>query len=97
MFEDARPFGAPMFTILARSGNPGTPRIGFVIGKKKIRRSVDRNLVRRIVRESFRLNRHRLPAVDLVFIARPQKSVDRRKLRSNLDKQWRRIAKAFPD
>jgi ribonuclease P protein component len=33
---------------------------------------VERNRIRRIVRESFRLHQHTLPAVDLVVSARPK-------------------------
>jgi ribonuclease P protein component len=51
--------------------------------------------MKRIIRESFRQARGRLPAVDLVVIARPLKSVDNNALRASLEKQWRRIGKAF--
>ncbi|MDO6784433.1 ribonuclease P protein component [Neptunomonas phycophila] len=57
--------------ILARPNGLDHPRIGFVISKKNIRRAVKRNLVRRIIRESFRLNQHKLPALDMVVLARP--------------------------
>ena len=41
-------------------------RLGLVVGKKQLKRAVDRNRVKRIVREQFRLRRANLPAVDLV-------------------------------
>src|SRR5574343_933794 len=43
-----------------------TARLGLVIGKKLLKRAVDRNQVKRIVREQFRLLRGNLPACDLV-------------------------------
>ena len=57
-----RPAGAP------------EPRLGLVIGKKLLRRAVDRNRVKRCIREQFRLNRGRLPACDLIvrLVARPE-------------------------
>ncbi|MCK6390003.1 MAG: ribonuclease P protein component [Azonexus sp.] len=42
------------------------PRLGLVIGKKLLKRAVDRNRVKRIVREHFRLQRSHLPACDLI-------------------------------
>ena len=41
-------------------------RLGLVIGKKFVRRAVDRNQVKRVVRERFRCLRGDLPAVDVV-------------------------------
>jgi ribonuclease P protein component len=41
-------------------------RLGLVVGKKLLKRAVDRNTVKRIVREQFRHCRAGLPAVDLV-------------------------------
>ncbi len=56
--------------ILARPNNLSHPRLGFVISKKNIRQAVKRNRVRRIIRESFRLNQDNLPAVDMIILAR---------------------------
>jgi ribonuclease P protein component len=53
---------------------PGSgARLGMVIGKKLLRRAVDRNRVKRCIRECFRLRRADLPACDLIvrLIARP--------------------------
>lgn len=41
-------------------------RLGLVVGKKLLKRAVDRNTVKRIIREQFRRCRPGLPAVDLV-------------------------------
>lgn len=41
-------------------------RLGLVVGKKLLKRAVDRNRVKRIVRELFRLRREALPTCDLV-------------------------------
>lgn len=51
-----------------------TARLGLVIAKRFLRRSVDRNLIRRIAREQFRLLRHDLPARDIVLrlMVKPQ-------------------------
>ena len=80
--------------ILARPNELGHPRLGFVISKKNVRRAVKRNRVRRIIRESFRLNQHNLPAVDMILLARPglgdMESAD---LTPLLKKCWSRLNK----
>jgi ribonuclease P protein component len=58
------------FLILARPNEAGCARLGLVIGKKNIHLAVDRNRVKRIVRESFRRHQGNLPAFDVIFVAR---------------------------
>ena len=41
-------------------------RLGGVVAKKLLKRAVDRNRVKRVVREQFRLRRAALPGIDLV-------------------------------
>jgi ribonuclease P protein component len=43
------------------------PRLGLVVSKKTAKLAVQRNYMRRILRELFRLNQQQLPAVDLVI------------------------------
>lgn len=49
-----------------RSEGQTEARLGVVVGKKLLKRAVDRNRVKRIVREQFRCRRAGLPAYDLV-------------------------------
>ena len=46
------------------------PRAGFIASKRVSKRAVDRNRAKRLMREVFRLNKHRLKPVDIVLIAR---------------------------
>lgn len=59
------------FTVLARPNKVGCARLGLAISKKAARRAIDRNRLKRLVRESFRHHRADLPAVDIVVMARP--------------------------
>lgn len=58
------------FLLLARFNDQTRPRLGLVIGKKSVRRAVARNLIKRVMREQFRLQQHALPDMDLVLLAR---------------------------
>lgn len=57
------------FSLLARKRDHGPARLGLVIGKRNAKRAVDRNLMRRILREHFRQTP--LTAIDIVVLARP--------------------------
>jgi ribonuclease P protein component len=56
-------------------------RLGLVVAKRLLRRSVDRNLLRRLARENFRLMRCRLPSRDFILrLAVKPKPLDRQAL-----------------
>ncbi len=47
------------------------PRLGISIGRKKVRRAVARNQIKRLLREALRLGKEELPAgIDLVVVPR---------------------------
>lgn len=80
---------------LACNNGTGHPRLGLVISKKSARRAVDRNRIKRLTRESFRLQQHRLPAVDIVILARRGiTELDNATLHRQLHGMWRRLEKS---
>ena len=79
---------------LACPNNVGHVRVGLVFSKKNARRAVDRNLLKRLTRESIRLQQHRLPAVDIVVLSRRGVlELDRQTLARQLHGMWRRLEK----
>ncbi|MCG7599625.1 ribonuclease P protein component [Halomonas sp. McH1-25] len=79
---------------LASDNALGYPRVGLVFSKKNVRRAVDRNRLKRLVRESIRLQQHRLPAVDIVVLARRGvNDLDNETLHRQLYGMWRRLEK----
>lgn len=71
---------------------PHGPRLGLAIGKRVVRRAVDRNRIRRIARETFRVMRCRLQAADYVVLARPPAvEAEKKVLKVALDQLWLRF------
>lgn len=88
------------FLLLARRRPPNAdPRIGLVTGKRRVRRAVDRNRIRRLTRESFRLRKAALPPLDIVILVRGTlQNPDRTTTASQLDSLWTGLlAKAQQD
>lgn len=67
------------------------PRLGLTVAKKHLKRAHDRNRIKRLVRESFRLSQHNLPSCDFVFVAkRGIGQLDNQTFLQTLDKLWAR-------
>lgn len=93
MFEqaDLKVHGKGMMA-LARMSTRGYPRFGLVVGKKNVKRAVDRNRFKRLVRESARLRQHHLPSMDIVILAkRGAQDIDNETLNRQLHGMWKRL------
>lgn len=68
-------------------------RLGITVSRRVSKRAVDRNRIRRQIRESFRLWRNRLAPMDYVVVARTAaRDADRRVLREQLEQLWQRFS-----
>lgn len=75
VFEQNKRYSDKYWTILVRRGLCGPARLGLAIAKKRARRAVDRNKLKRIVREAFRHRRFTLAGLDLVVMNRDAATV----------------------
>ncbi|MEM7208596.1 MAG: ribonuclease P protein component [Pseudomonadota bacterium] len=81
------------FVALARSNNRGHPRLGMAVAKKHLRRAVDRNRVKRLIRETFRLQQRNLDSVDIVVLVKSGISAHNKQvLRQSLDSLWAKLS-----
>lgn len=69
-FRHGRRQGNALLSLVVRPNGLGHPRLGVALAAKVVGNAVARNRLRRIIRDSFRLAQHRLPAADLIIGAR---------------------------
>ena len=94
VYAEGRRFGDAFFGVIARANETDGPRLGMAIASKVAGNSVQRNRIRRIIRESFRLRQHLLPRVDLVVGARARvRGAPSAELRASLDALWEQVTK----
>lgn len=83
------------FVVIVVDNGSRDPRLGLAISKRRAPRAVDRNRIKRIVRERFRVAAPDLPGVDIVILARSKTAADsRRALHASLERHWRRVIAA---
>ncbi len=94
VFAGSSRFGNRYLTVLAKENQLEHPRLGLAISKKCAKRAVDRNRIKRLLRESFRASQSSLPAVDLVIMCRPLiLKLDNPEIFQNIEKQWHHLRK----
>ena len=92
VFDKAIPAVSNHITILARRNDLETARLGITVPKKKVKNATDRNTIKRIIRESFRLRRHQLPNVDIIVIAKQGiGQLNNQEMVVQLEKLWRKL------
>ena len=85
----------PLFIVRVLAKPAGPARLGIIASKKALRRAVDRNCAKRLVRETFRAMQFELSGVDLVVQVRGAlKRVGRAPARRQLAGIFRQIAQA---
>lgn len=95
MFARPRKSSDRLFTVLARRGPGPGARLGLAVSKKNVKRAVDRNHVKRLVRESFRRQRSRLDDLDVVVLARRGVADhSNAEISESLSRHWERLARA---
>jgi len=82
------------FMVFVRANGLQYGRLGLAISKKKTKRAVDRNRLKRLVRESFRTHQQLLAGLDLVVLnQRGAMLDDNSQYLSSLSRHWLRLVK----
>lgn len=94
VFDDAQlKVSNQQVLFLARENSLLYPRLGLVIAKKNVRLATQRNRIKRIIRESFRLQQQ-LNGIDTIVLARRGlDQLDNAGLRKLFDQLWLQLDK----
>jgi len=85
-------FADAYFSLSVLANHEARPRLGLSIATRTFGTAVERNRIKRLTRESFRLNQHSLPPVDVTVSARDAaRHASPSDLRASLAKLWQSI------
>jgi ribonuclease P protein component len=80
-------------TVLARLSGRPVARLGLAIPRRQIRHAVERNRIKRLIRESFRRHQELLRGLDVVVIGRNDLlNKDTRTVFTRLEYHWRKVS-----
>jgi len=80
------------FLLRWRTTSEANARLGLAVSRKVSKRAVERNRIKRVVRESFRAEREGLPTVDILVIARVSAAATQNpELLADLGLAWRKL------
>ena len=84
VFKKGRHSQSRFWKIVASNTDYSFSRLGLAISKKEYKRAVDRNLFKRLARETFRNNQDNLDHLDFVVMAKKSKSINNKELALDL-------------
>lgn len=95
VFDNAKwKISSKEFLCLAIPNSFDSPRLGLVIAKKNVKLAVQRNRIKRIIRDNFRLHHDEIPNADIVILARRGLAeLSNQELNRLLNTQWHRLKK----
>jgi ribonuclease P protein component len=98
VFADNQRARTDYVMVMAHPNQVGHARLGMIVAKRLLARAVDRNRVKRCVRESFRLVLPELPACDFVvrLIVRPVPGDEARDLSRTFKRAGHRAMAKWP-
>lgn len=92
VYREARRSADGSFAVFTRNNDRGFPRLGLSVAARVVGNAVRRNRIKRLVRESFRLHQHELPAVDIIVNARAgARDANNAAITRCLEKHWRAV------
>ena len=92
VYATGRRIANEFFTVNTQPNELGLARLGMSVAVRAMGNAVRRNRVRRMIRESFRLNQAILPALDIVIGVRAgARAAEPVLLRASLELLWQKL------
>lgn len=97
LFRAGKKLNTHYFAIYHYPNQLTHPRVGLVVAKKAVRSAVKRNQIKRITRESFRLQQEKLVGLDVMIVAyRGIADINKAALRTELERGWLKLLNTLP-
>jgi len=98
MFAENERARTDTLLVMVRPNTLGHARLGMVIAKRVLPRAVDRNRIKRCIRETFRLQRQNLPGCDFVvrLLGKPEAGNEARDLSRTFLRAAQRATHKWP-
>jgi ribonuclease P protein component len=93
VFSSKRRSSDKSFLFLAKTNGFNRARLGLAVPKKYIHSAVERNKLKRIIRESFRLKQEKLKGNDIVVVVKNKMDVNQESINSILTEHWDNVIK----
>ncbi len=92
IFNEPARAATPFFTLLAKRNDQTNPRLGLTVAKKRVKKACQRNRIKRLARESFRLHQQQLDDLDIVIMPKMGvEAVPNAELHQQLQFAWQKL------
>jgi ribonuclease P protein component len=92
VYANGRRMGNEFFTVNTQPNELSLARLGMSVAVRTMGNAVERNRLRRMIRESFRLHQASVPPLDIVIGARSAaRSAPTAQLRASLERLWQKL------
>ena len=81
------------FVFIAKDNGNRQARLGLAVPKKHIQKSVERNRLKRVIRESFRSRKKLLEGKDIVVLVKSSLDVNSKLIEPRLAAHWEKLCK----
>ena len=97
VFKQNKRYSDDYWTILVRRDDSRPTRLGLAIAKKRAKRAVDRNKLKRVVREAFRYQQSTLAGLEMVVMNRDAATkASTAELRASIDALFVKMRAGLP-